>query len=155
MVHPLGQLVPLQDTLFQVDDVWVLALNAAQRPELPQGQFHILWRVAADLLHRHPGPCTLHHCLIDHAVAATPHLLDEFVLRLAAYHPSMLAVEKWDKSSSHYRQTWQDLAGHFRLGNEVMFHINTPRETSLFRVYNLKTSTQIFIALTGNNFFYK
>lgn len=88
MVHPLGQLVPLQDTLLQVDDVWVLALDAAERPELPQGQLHILWRVAADLLHRHPGPCALHCCLIDHAVTATPHLLDQLVFRLAAYHPS-------------------------------------------------------------------
>lgn len=88
MVHPLGQLVPLQDTLLQVDDVWVLALDAAEGPELPQGQLHILWRVAADLLHRHPGACALHYCLIDHAVTASPHLLDQLVLWLAAYHPS-------------------------------------------------------------------
>lgn len=76
MVHPLGQLVPLQDTLLEVDNVGVLALNAAQGPELPQGQFYILRRVATDLLHRHPGSRALHHCLIDHAVAAAPHLLD-------------------------------------------------------------------------------
>lgn len=87
MVHPLGQLVPLQDTLLQVDDVWVLALDAAEGPELPQGQLHILRRVAADLLHCHSGPCALHYCLIDHAVTASPHLLDQLVLRLAAYHP--------------------------------------------------------------------
>lgn len=88
MVHSLGQLVPLQDTLLQVDDVWVLTLDAAKGPELPQGQLHILWRVAADFLHRHPGPCTLHYCLIDHTVAAATHLLDQLVLWLAAYHPS-------------------------------------------------------------------
>lgn len=88
VVHPLGQLVPLQDTLLQVDDVRVLALDAAEGPELPQCQLHILRRVAADLLHRHPGPRALHHRLIDHAVTAPTHHLDQLVLRLAAYHPS-------------------------------------------------------------------
>lgn len=88
MVHPLGQLVTLQDTLLQMDDVWVLALDAAEGPELPQGQLHILRRVAADLLHCHPGSSALHYCLIDNAVTAAPHLLDQLVLRLTAYHPS-------------------------------------------------------------------
>ncbi|TNN86199.1 hypothetical protein EYF80_003616 [Liparis tanakae] len=88
VAHPLGQLVALQDALLQVDDVWVLALDAAEGPELAQRQLHILRRVAADLLHRHPGPRALHRRLIDHAVTATPHLLDQLVLRLAAYHPS-------------------------------------------------------------------
>lgn len=88
MVHPLGQVVPLQDALLQVDDVGVLTLDAAQGPELAQRQLHVLGRVAADLLHRHPGPRPLDHRLIDHAVAAAPHLLDQLVLRLAADHPS-------------------------------------------------------------------
>lgn len=88
MVHPLSEMVTLQNALLQVDNVWVLTLDAAEGPELPQGQLHILRRVAADLLHRHSSPCALHHCLIDHTVAATPHLLNQLVLRLAAYHPS-------------------------------------------------------------------
>lgn len=88
MVHLLGQLVPLQDTFLKVDDVWVLALDAAEGPELTQRQLHVLRRVAADLLHRHPGTRALHRCLVDHAITATPHLLDQLVLRLAAYHPS-------------------------------------------------------------------
>lgn len=88
VVHPLGQVVPLQDALLQVDDVGVLTLDAAQGPELAQRQLHVLGRVAADLLHRHPGTSPLDHRLIDHAVAAAPHLLDQLVLRLAADHPS-------------------------------------------------------------------
>lgn len=94
MAHPLSQVIPLQDTLLQVDDIGVLALDTTQGPEFPEGQLYILWAVAADLLHGHPGSSAFHHRLVHHTVAATPHLLDQLILRLAAHHPLPHCAER-------------------------------------------------------------
>lgn len=86
MLHPLRQAAPLQHAVLQVDHVGVLALDAAQGPELAQGQLHVLGGVAADLLDGDAGTGAVHGGLVHHAVAAAPHLLNELVPGLAAHH---------------------------------------------------------------------
>lgn len=79
MAHFLCHPVSLQHALLQLHHVLVLLLQARQGPELRQRQLHFLGRVAAELLHGHPGSGPAGDGLVHHTVAPATHLPDQAI----------------------------------------------------------------------------
>lgn len=77
----------LQDALLQLDDVFVLPLDALQGPEFLQSQLHVLGDVAVHPFHGHFASGLVEDGLVDHPVAPPAHFSDDAVLGFRRHPP--------------------------------------------------------------------
>lgn len=81
----LKDLAILQDTLLQLDHVFMLPLDALQGPELLQSQLCIFRHVTLHPFHSYFASGFVNNCLINHPIVPSAHFPNNAVLGFCSH----------------------------------------------------------------------